>query len=91
MKNLLKYLIFILIGVSIFVYLNKSDGFSVGSLGVAVLKAGRGASAGGAAGALEHNDYDFYYNPNYNEDKFREQFPDREIIFYPNFLRINSV
>jgi hypothetical protein len=75
MKDLLKYLFFLVIGITIFILYNNVDNFTIGGIGWAVLKEGRQENS------TNRLDYDFYYNPSYNRDNIVQEF-NRQIFIY---------
>tara|TARA_B100000902_G_C27311863_1_gene918915 strand:+ start:1431 stop:2609 length:1179 start_codon:yes stop_codon:yes gene_type:complete len=70
-----KYLFMIILGILIYSFINNKDGFSVGSIGWAILK--------DRADNQSQNpeDYDFYYNPLFDGDDIRNNFPDARQIY----------
>jgi hypothetical protein len=69
------YLFLIILGILIYSFINNKDGFSVGSIGWAILK--------DRADNQSQNpeDYNFYYNPLFDGDDIRNNFPDARQIY----------
>ena len=70
-----KYLFMIILGILIYYLINNKDGFSVGSIGWAILKDHADNES------QNPEDYDFYYNPLYNRDDIENNFPDARQIY----------